>query len=177
MLNALRRNIERTRLVRELYARLTVRARSPEFFRDFGVADTIDGRFDLLTLHAWLTLQRLRAAGQIEVAHALSDAIFIGFDEALRDLGAGDVGMGRKIKQLGEAFNGRIQAYDAARGETALAHAIVRNVYRGNIEHTADAQSLAQYAIAAKARLAACDPLSGMLDFGPLPRLIGKPCH
>ena len=169
MLNALRRNSEKTRLVRSLYAALTARARNPIFFRDFAVADTIDGRFDLVALHAWLVLGRLSSAKLTDIAHALSDAIFVGFDEALRDLGAGDMGLGRKIRQLGEAFNGRVQAYEAAVGETALAASIVRNLYRGDSRRQDDAQAIARYAIGAHARLAACDPLTGTIDFGPLP--------
>ncbi len=170
MLNALRRNSDRTRLVRSLYTMLTTQSRRPEFFCDFGVADTIDGRFDLVALHAWLIFRRLHSAGLADVAHALSDAIFVGFDEGLRDLGAGDMGMGRKIKQLGEAFNGRIQAYEAAASETALAAAILRNVYRGNTDRQSDALSVARYASAAEIRLLACDPSSGALDFGPPPK-------
>lgn len=169
MLNALRRNSEKTRLVRSFYAALTTQARHRAFFRDFGVADTIDGRFDLVALHAWLIFGRLRSAGMTDVAHALSDAIFVGFDEALRDLGAGDMGLGRKIKQLGEAFNGRLQAYEIAADETALAAAILRNVYRGDSSRRDDALTIARYAIGSRARLSACDPSSGILDFGPPP--------
>ena len=167
MLNALRRNSEKTRLVRSLYDILTTQARQPVFFRDFGVADTIDGRFDMIALHAWLVLSRLRSARMDDLANALSDALFVGFDEALRDLGAGDMGLGRKIKQMGEAFNGRVQAYESATGEQALAAAIVRNVYRGQANR--QALTIARYAIAARARLAAFDPLSETLDFGPAP--------
>lgn len=169
MLNALRRNPEKTRLVRSIYATLMAQARHPSFFRDFGVADTIDGRFDLVALHAWLIFGRLHSVGMSGVAHNLSDAIFVGFDEALRDLGAGDMGLGRKIKQLGEAFNGRVQAYEGAAGEAPLAAAILRNVYRGDSSRTDDALAIARYAIGAHARLAACEPSSGILDFGPLP--------
>jgi cytochrome b pre-mRNA-processing protein 3 len=169
MLNALRRNSEKTRLVRSFYATLTAQARHPVFFRDFCVADTIDGRFDLIALHAWLIFGRLRSAGMADVAHGLSDAIFVGFDEGLRDLGAGDMSLGRKIKQLGEAFNGRVQAYEAAAGESALAAALLRNVYRGDSNRMDEALMIARYAIRARAQLSACDPFSGILEFGPPP--------
>ncbi|MGZ5937656.1 MAG: ubiquinol-cytochrome C chaperone family protein [Rhizomicrobium sp.] len=170
MLNALRRNSEKARLVRALYGVLTAQARQPVFFKDFGVADSIDGRFDMVALHAWLVFGRLRACGMGDVAHGLSDALFVGFDEALRDLGAGDMGMGRKIKQMGDAFNGRMQAYSAASGEAALADAIHRNVYRGEANRKDESLALARYALTARACLDACDPRLGILNFGPLPK-------
>ena len=169
MLNALRRNTEKARLVRALYETLTAQARQPVFFVQFGVADTLDGRFDLVALHAWLVFERLHACGMDEVAHGLSDALFVGFDEALRDLGAGDMGMGRKIKQMGDAFNGRVTAYRAASSEMELMEAILRNLYRGDINHKLDALAVARYAQSARACLALCDPRSGILNFGPLP--------
>ena len=169
MLNALRRTSHRARLVRSLYAALTTQARQRIFFAGLGVADSIDGRFDMVAVHAWLLLDRLRTAGLADVAHGLSNAIFVGFDEALRDLGAGDMGMGRKIKQMGDAFNGRVQAYGAATGEAELSEAILRNVYRGDQNRSREALSLARYAINARACLAGSDVADGNLDFGPLP--------
>lgn len=173
MLNALRRTSQRARLVRSLYALLISQSRQSAFFEDFGVADSIDGRFDMVALHAWLALDRLRAGGFTDLARDLSDLIFIGFDEALRDLGAGDMGMGRKIKQMGDAFNGRLTAYGSARDEGELAAAILRNVYRGDDRRSDDAHVLARYSLGARTVLAACDPSKGELDFGALPEPLG----
>jgi cytochrome b pre-mRNA-processing protein 3 len=169
MLNALRRTSHRARLVRLLYAALTTQARQRIFFAGLGVTDSIDGRFDMVALHAWLVLDRLRSAGLADVAHGLSDAIFVGFDEALRDLGAGDMSIGRKIKQMGDAFNGRVRAYEAAKDAPELSAAILRNVYRGDQSCSREARTLADYAIDARACLARCDAANGNLDFGPLP--------
>ncbi|MEI9993484.1 MAG: ubiquinol-cytochrome C chaperone family protein [Rhizomicrobium sp.] len=170
MLNILRRTSPKARLVRTLYEALSAQARQPAFFRAYGVADTIDGRFDMVALHAWLVLSRLRAAGQGDLAQALSDAIFIAFDEALRDLGNGDMGMGPRMKKLGNAFNGRLQAYEtAAEDEAALREALLRNVYRGEAGHEAAAGAMARYVLAASARLAEGDPSQGVLDFGAVP--------
>jgi cytochrome b pre-mRNA-processing protein 3 len=174
MLKALRRNSHRAKLVRTLYAAVNAQARQKIFFADLGVADSLDGRFDMVALHAWLVFERLRAAELADVAHALSDAIFVGFDEALRDLGAGDMGMGRKIKQMGDAFNGRINAYGGARNEAELSAAILRNVYRGERKRVRDALALARYAIAAQRRLAASNVADGELNFGPLPEQPGR---
>ena len=170
MLNALRRNAQKTRIVDALHAALNVRARVAVFFREYGVADTIDGRFDMLALHAWMVLSRLRAAGRADLADGLTDALFAAFDTALRELGTGDMGMGPRIKKLGNALNGRVQAYEsAAADEAAFADAVVRNVYRGEAGHETAALSLARYARAARAHLEQGDLTGGEVDFGPAP--------
>jgi cytochrome b pre-mRNA-processing protein 3 len=167
MLNALRRSKERRSLAARLHAALVARARDPVFFARFGVNDTLDGRFDLVVLHAWLVLARLNAAGATPLSQAFVDTVFVGFDEALRELGAGDIGMGKRAKKLAGAFYGRMRAYDEARNEAAIEAALVRNLYRGASEP--GAKALARYVMRAKARLAACDIEGGILDFGPLP--------
>ena len=167
MLNILRRTTSKTRLIQGLHASLVAAARQPVFFRELRVADTIDGRFDIVALHAWLALGRLKSAGLDDVAQGLSDAIFVAFDEALRDLGNGDMGMGPRMKKLGNAFNGRLQAYEQAGGdENAMRDAIQRNVYRGESGYEEQAVTLARYALAARQRMEACDPSLGALDFG-----------
>ena len=170
MLNILRRTSPTARLVQSLHAALVNASRRPVFFRDYGVADTIDGRFDMVALHGWLILGRLRSAGRADLAQALSDAIFVAFDEALRDLGNGDMGMGPRMKKLGNAFNGRLHVYEAAaKDRTSLAEAIVRNVYRGAPGHEQAAAALADYALATRARLETLDPLYDPLEFGAVP--------
>jgi cytochrome b pre-mRNA-processing protein 3 len=169
MLNVLRRKDPKTRLVQALHAALTAQARQPAFYRDFAVADTIDGRFDMVALHAWLVFGRLKTAGLDDVAQSLSNTMFTAFDEALRDLGTGDMGMGPRMKKIGNAFNGRMQAYEAAADEGALAQAIQRNLYRGEPGHEAAALAIARYALAARAHLDAADPATGTLDFGAVP--------
>jgi cytochrome b pre-mRNA-processing protein 3 len=169
MLNILRRTSPAARQAHTLYAALAAAARRPAFFLDYGVADTIDGRFDMVALHAWLVLGRLSAAGRPDLAQALSNTIFIAFDEALRDLGNGDMGMGPRMKKLGNAFNGRCQAYEAAAGdEAALADAIFRNVHRGEAGREERAAKLARYVLAARTHLETQDPAATALDF-PVP--------
>ena len=79
MLNAMRRSKQRRSLAARLYAVLVARARDPVFFASYGVGDTLDGRFDLLALHAWLVLERLKAAGAASLSQAFVDTVFIGF--------------------------------------------------------------------------------------------------
>lgn len=168
MLNLLRRGSPDARLARTLYEAVTARARRPVFFRDLGVEDTIDGRFDMLALHAWLAFGRLRECGMDDVARKLSDTIFTGFDEALRDLGTGDMGLGPRMKKLGLAFNGRMHAYEGAKTEAEMAEAIRRNVYRGREGMDRQAKILARYAFAAREHLKLSNPANGTLDFGTL---------
>lgn len=160
MLNALRRSKQTRDAAERLYAALVARAREPVFFARLDVPDTLDGRFDLLTLHAWLLLERHRADRAL--AQALIDRIFVGFDEALREMGAGDVGMGRRIKTFATAFYGRLEAYRAA--GPGLAEALVRNLYRGTA--TPAAAIVAAYIEEARSHLAAA---AEGLDFGALP--------
>lgn len=164
MLNALRKRKEYRLKAAKLYAAVVARAREPDFFAIFGVKDTLDGRFDLIVLHAWLVLDRLKGG---PLSQAFVDRVFIGFDEALRELGAGDIGMGKRVKKLADAFYGRMQAYGEATEEASMEAALVRNLYRGE-PHIA-ANALARYALRARNRLAACDGEAGQLDFGPLP--------
>jgi cytochrome b pre-mRNA-processing protein 3 len=168
MLSLWRKSASREAPVDRLYAAMVARARDAAFFTRFGVPDTIDGRFDVLALHAWLVLDGLRAGKLAALSQALTDRIFTGFDEGLRDLGTGDMGMGRKIKKLADAFYGRLSAYDTCDSETAMTEAIERNIYRGSGE-IAHAQAIARYAESARSHIARSELAGGDAEFGPLP--------
>src|SRR2546423_5748722 len=143
MLKALRRSRQRKITARQLCAALMAQARAPVFFTRFGVPDTMDGRFDLVVLHAWLALERLQSDPAL--AQALVNEMFLQFDEALRDLGTGDVGMNRRLKIMAGAFYGRLEAYRSTSMHDELAAAILRNLYRGAGERQPDAKALATY--------------------------------
>ena len=166
MLNLLRKSAVRKELGRSLERQLIARARCPRFFAALGVPDTMDGRFDLVTLHAWLVLVQLKASGQNDAAQSLTDALFVGFDEALREQGVSDMGMGRRMKAMANAFYGRLSAYGAAQTDEEMAEALARNVWRGAAVD-ASARALAAYVQGARAALAGSTP--EVLDFGPLP--------
>lgn len=172
MLSSFRQTATLRALSNRLEAGISARSRAPVFYSAFGVADSIDGRFDMLALHAALVLERLDAAGARDVAQALVDTIFVSFDEGLRQLGAGDVGMSRRMKKMAEAFFGRMQAYRDAPDQVALEAAIARNIYRGT--DTGRAAVLADYVLSARASLGNCDVAAGETDFGPLPEPKGK---
>jgi len=153
-------------LARHLHAALVTRARKPDFFRGFHVADTMDGRFDLVALHGWLVLERLES--RPDVAQALIDEIFEGFEEALRQLGTGDMGMNRRLKTMANAFYGRLQAYRGSSSFEDLAEAIWRNLYRGSENRRAEAVTMATYAQSVRSHLASSD-LNQKVDLGSFP--------
>ncbi len=167
MLNLFSRSKERRFAAGRIYEALVARSREPVFFERYGVPDTLDGRFDLLTLHAWLVLTRLKqdTGRDAALSQVLVDTIFVGFDEALRELGAGDMGMGRRMKKFADAFYGRLSAYGAAVDEMGLEGALVRNLYRGEAPPCVSAMTA--YVVGARWHLASWQ--SGAPDFGPLP--------
>jgi len=169
MLRAHRERGMHRRIGAQLGAGLSARAREPVFFLHCGVPDTIDGRFDVLMLHAWLVLERLQSHGEDDLAQALVDALFVHLEEALREQGAGDMSMSRRLKKMAGAFYGRLQAYRDATDENALAAAVTRNLYRGDASRVEQAVGIARYAVAARTRLAQCCLEQGQLEFGPLP--------
>ncbi len=170
MLNVSRKSGNLKGAVARLHAALVARARAPVFFTGLGVPDTVDGRFDLLVLHGWLVLDRLREAGLNDLSQGLVNTLFLGFDEGLRELGSGDMGMGRRMKKIADAFYGRLQAYGTSGGEAAMAEALQRNLYRGAPDRMAQAAVVARYVRAAQSHLARADIAAGEADFGPLPK-------
>jgi cytochrome b pre-mRNA-processing protein 3 len=169
MLNFVRRAAETKSQARQLCGGLMERARAPVFFTELCVPDSMDGRFDLVALHAWLVLDRLAAEPEPALSQALIDEIFVSFDEALRQLGTGDIGMNRRLKAMAEAFYGRLQAYRSAADLEELAAAIARNLYRGMGADRGEAIAMATYAFSARSHLAKANVAEGRLDFGPLP--------
>jgi cytochrome b pre-mRNA-processing protein 3 len=118
---------------RALYRHIAERARHPILFTLYGVPDTIDGRFEMLCLHAYALFHGLKGKGADAEALSQSvyDAMFVDLDGSLRELGAADIGVGKRIKAMTEALNGRIQAYDRgfATSDAELEQAVRRNVY------------------------------------------------
>lgn len=121
---------------RRLYAAILARAREATFYENFGVPDTIDGRFDMVALHAFLVLRRLKRdlPDTARLSQELFDLMFIDMDENLREMGVGDLSVGRRVKDMAKAFLGRVAAYEEALGQDdgeALVAALRRNLFRG----------------------------------------------
>ena len=92
-----------------LYGAVVAQARQVVFYRDLGVPDTVDGRFELIVLHMVLLLRRLNREGDDGAAlrQALFDVLLDDMDRSLREMGVGDLGVGRRVKAMGKAFYGR----------------------------------------------------------------------
>ncbi len=153
-----RRRDPNAAIVDALYLAVSEASRRPAFYADLGVPDTVEGRFDLLTLHAVLALRRLNAlpAPAPDLAQDLVDATFRHFDHALRELGVGDISVPKRMKTLAEAFYGRAKAYEealAAPEPDALAEALSRNLFAGRPAVAAAPRLMASYVREAVAAL------------------------
>jgi cytochrome b pre-mRNA-processing protein 3 len=147
-------------IIAMLYGTIVAQARAPVFYRQYRVPDTVNGRLEMIMLHAVLLLWRLEQGA--EPLPALGQAVFDRFcadmDESLREMGVGDLAVPRKMRQVGEAFYGRQAAYRTALAADGaeLGAALERNVFAGALE-PAGAAWLAAYARAAASQLAAQD--------------------
>lgn len=157
-------------IAEKLYAAIVAAARQPQLYRDLAVPDTIDGRFDMVTLHVFLVLDRLRSEGPsvANLRQDLTDTFFADMDQSLRQMGVGDVSVGKKVRKMAEAFFGRIGAYQSAfeSNPDTLQAALARNIYVGQPETVA--ATLAAWVRQARTALAAQSKenlIEGKLDF------------
>jgi len=130
-----RAGLERTGF--RLYGVAVATAREPYCYAELGVPDTLDGRFDLIGLHAFLLIHRLRYLPQPgpALAQAVFDAMFSDMDRTLREMGVGDLSVGRRVREMWEAFHGRALAYEAAlqsADPAELPAALARNIWHGS---------------------------------------------
>lgn len=151
---------------RAVYLALLEASRRPTLFGDRGAPDTVDGRFDMIVLHAVLVFRRLRAAGDTgkRFSQLIFDILFDDMDAGLREMGTGDLSVGKRIREMGEAFYGRATAYDPVldNGDAeGLARILERNLFADDDDAEAAAKvpgeaatRIAGYALAAERYLA-----------------------
>lgn len=151
----------------KLYASAAAQARSAPLYARMGVRDSIEGRFELFTLHVVLLLERLKGQGEpaAEVSQATFDAYVHGLDDAFREIGVSDTAVGKKMKKLAGAFYGRLKAFDEAAASlpdrAALADMLARTALEERGE--GDVAALTDYVIAARDHLAV-QPLETLLQ-------------
>ena len=132
---------------RNLYFEIVARARDPGLYRACGVPDTLDGRFDMIVLHTFLVFRRLRGDPS---GGALTDRLFESmtddFDRSLREMGLGDVRVGRRVRQMARGFYGRARAYDRAlAGTEPMEDVLRRNAFRNAEPSDLQVAALARY--------------------------------
>lgn len=161
----------------DLYLAAVEQARQPGFYLHAGVPDSTEGRFDMVVLHAFLAIRRLKDEDghPKAVAQHLYNVMFDDLDRSLREMGVGDFGIGHKVNRLSKAFFGRIQAYETACAETgddALKEALGRNLF-GTVKPTPeDLAAMAAYVRQSVDRLqdqSTDAVVGGKLLFGDIP--------
>jgi cytochrome b pre-mRNA-processing protein 3 len=113
----------------ELYGSIVAQTRLPVFYQGFGVPDTLEGRFVVLSLHLFAVLHRLRAGGggaAAAMAQELADHFTADMESVLRELGVGDLSIPKKVRCLAAWGAALLQGYEEAlsKGEVALAASI-----------------------------------------------------
>jgi cytochrome b pre-mRNA-processing protein 3 len=155
-------SVERSRreTAERVYRDLVKQARTPLFYRDLGVPDTPEGRFEMVGLHVALVVRRLRFAGAPgrALAQELIDLLFADVDEGLRHIGIGELSVGRHVKRLAGYFYARLRALDDALDAVPapLAPMLRTNLYHNAAPPSRDQlAALAGYLSAAEAALRA----------------------
>jgi cytochrome b pre-mRNA-processing protein 3 len=133
-----------------LYGTIVAQARLPCFYRDYGVPDTVNGRFDLIVAHLAVILKFLTAqnAPIRELGQALFDHFCADMDDNLRQMGVGDLTVPKQMNRIGEAFYGRSKAYAEALNSHdggLLTEALARNVFDSSETIPMGARRLATY--------------------------------
>ncbi len=168
-----------------IYGALVAQARDPWFYSELGVPDTVEGRFEMVALHGFLVLNRLKTARRHglplaeQLGQAIFDMMFADMDRNLREMGIGDLGIAKRVKALVKGFYGRIKAYEEGLAGTdgLLAEALDRNVFAGAAADGA-AQALAVYlqdSVACLGDIPLEAMMGGRLAFAPPSAATGAP--
>jgi cytochrome b pre-mRNA-processing protein 3 len=174
MIMHLFRRSPRPATIASLYGMIVAQARQAAFYRSYGVPDTVDGRFELVTLHTVLVLSRLEAgtAELRRLGQGLFDAFCEDMDASMREMGVGDLTVPKKMRRIGEAFYGRQAACReglAAPGDGGpLSAALGRTVFAGAAP-ALGAHRLAAYTRAAAGLLAHAEDAAFMRGEPPFP--------
>lgn len=140
-----------------VYETIVAAARQKRFYAQFQVPDTPLGRYEMLSLHVFLALHRMKGENKAlgDLAQDIADEFFKDVDHSLRELGIGDQGVPKRMKKLARMFYGRVAAYGAAldaNDADALAAALTRNI-RPDLEFWPHANHLSEYVLACRDRL------------------------
>lgn len=181
MLQWFRRRAEAGRTAGELYGSVVTAARQPAFYRHLGVPDTPEGRFELVALHLFLAVESLKQKGA-ETAGLLQRTIEVfvtDMDDCMREMGVGDMAVGKKVKRAAAAFYERAGAYrqGLASAGPDLENSIARYVFGGatgaGASTSEGAAPLARYMRAVSLALST-EPFDTLVGSGQLDRLLSN---
>ena len=120
--------------VAALYTAIVARARAPHWYLAGAVPDTVDGRFDMVAAILSFVLLRLETDPDGPVPSArLAERFVDDMDGQLREIGIGDIIVGKHIGKMMSMLGGRLGAYRHGLAGGDLDAAIVRNIYRGSV--------------------------------------------
>lgn len=167
MLDSFRTRAETRRKASELYGAVVTQARAPQFYADLGVPDTPSGRYEMVALHLFLVLERLRlvddrASG---LPRMLVEAFVADMDDSLRELGTGDLAVPKKVRRAAAGLYERSQSYRtalAAADDKALRELLIEHAYAGAVN--AGAKALARYVRDASKLLAQENAVAALLE-------------
>ncbi|MBL81957.1 MAG: ubiquinol-cytochrome C chaperone [Rhodospirillaceae bacterium] len=151
---------QEARPAERLYQSILQASRQQHLYIEFDVKDHLDSRFDMLCLHISLLMERLRMLPEgvhKQLNQELFDRFFADMDFTLREMGVGDLGVGKRVRKMSEAFMGRLAAYTEAlekNDKTELALALARNIRRAYDCNDTD-RRMADYVLESRHRLSA----------------------
>ena len=135
-----------------LYGAIVAAARHVRFYETMGVPDTVEGRFEMIVLHLFLVLNRLKGEGVEELRQRLTDEFFSDMDRSLRELGVSDITVGKKVRKIAESYYGRVTVYHKALSASPgiLEETISRNIYPDGAPEDSTKAMADYFSIAAK---------------------------
>lgn len=139
MFGFLFKNKKLTSVAHDLFGHIMDQSREPVFYKKFAVADNLDGRFDLMALHMAIVIEKINHSENkeqvLKLKQILQEIMFDNLDLTMREIGVGDMGVGKKVKAMAEAFYGRMKVYKEhlnSKDHGEMADALSRNLYREN---------------------------------------------
>lgn len=149
-----------------LYVKVVEQSRLPRFYIDHGVPDSVDGRFDMIIVHVMLLIRRLRGHGKdaSDLSQEVLNLLFGDMDRNFREMGIGDMSIGKHVKKVAKAFYGRAEVIEEGldKGAEDLASGLLETLYRSVENAEKNAADVAAYVIATDQHLAG-QPLERIL--------------
>ncbi len=151
MLNWLAKRARRKRNAHDIYGSIVALSRSPVLYTEFGVPDTLEGRFEILVLHVVLFVSRIRADHEDAkpLAQEVVDLLFADLDTTSRETGVGDIVVPKKMRKLATVYQERVVQYGDALGAAdrdALSKEFKEIVYDNDESAEQSAAKLSDYA-------------------------------